>query len=323
MNKLQAIETMNRMGEKRSPFFFLIDYKAQNCLIDTAQNAFQQGILFNFESQSNYSEEQKILTDIKLTKKNIPFNTYKTAYNQIIGQLNKGNSYLVNLTFSTPVECNAELAQIFHSAKARYRLLFKNSFVVFSPETFIKIEDGKISTYPMKGTIDAKLPNAQSQILNNKKEMAEHATIVDLLRNDLSRVANNVSVERFRYIEKIVASDQELLQVSSKITGTLPSNYYNKLGNIVFDMLPAGSISGAPKPKTIEIINNTENHQRGFYTGIAGYFDGNKLNSCVLIRFIENQNGQLFYKSGGGITTQSDAKTEYNELLKKIYVPIA
>jgi len=260
---------------------------------------------------------------VRLTKKNIPFNTYKTAYNQIIGQLNKGNSYLVNLTFSTPVECNAELAQIFHSAKARYRLLFKNSFVVFSPETFIKIEDGKISTYPMKGTIDAKLPNAQSQILNNKKEMAEHATIVDLLRNDLSRVANNVSVERFRYIEKIVASDQELLQVSSKITGTLPSNYYNKLGNIVFDMLPAGSISGAPKPKTIEIINNTENHQRGFYTGIAGYFDGNKLNSCVLIRFIENQNGQLFYKSGGGITTQSDAKTEYNELLKKIYVPIA
>ncbi|MBN2262694.1 MAG: aminodeoxychorismate synthase component I [Prolixibacteraceae bacterium] len=323
MNSLQAIETMNKMGEKRSPFFFIIDYKAQNCFVDTPQRAFKQGILFNFESQCNYTEEQKNLTNIELIKKQIPFNTYQKAYNLVIDQLQKGNSYLLNLTFSTPVECNASLAQIFHSAKARYRLLYNNYFVVFSPETFIKIENGKISTYPMKGTIDANLPNAENQILENKKETAEHATIVDLLRNDLSRIANNVTVKRFRYIEKIVAHDQELLQVSSEITGTLPPDYYNKLGNIVFDMLPAGSISGAPKPKTIEIISNAETHQRGYYTGIAGYFDGHMLNSCVLIRFIENQNGQLVYKSGGGITTQSDAKTEYNELLKKIYVPIA
>lgn len=323
MNSFQAIETMNKMGEKHSPFFFIIDYKAQNCFVDTPQNAYKQGILFNFDSQSNYYEIKNIKHNIKLIKKPVPFCIYQKAYNHVINELQKGNSYLVNLTFSTPIECNANLSQIFHSARARYRLLYNNLFVVFSPETFIKIENGRISTYPMKGTIDANLPNAQNQILENKKEMAEHSTIVDLLRNDLSRAANNVTVKRFRYIEKIIAHDLELLQVSSEISGTLPPNYYNKLGNIVFDMLPAGSISGAPKTKTIEIINNAETHQRGFYTGIAGYFDGKTLNSCVLIRFIENQNGDMVYKSGGGITTLSNIQTEYNELLKKIYVPIA
>lgn len=93
------------------------------------------------------------------------------------------------------------------------------------------------------------------------------------------------------------------------------------MGNILFDMLPAGSISGAPKKRTIEIIKEAETHQRGYYTGIAGVFDGKKLDTCVLIRFIENQQGQLVYKSGGGITSLSHEKEEYNELIDKIYVP--
>jgi para-aminobenzoate synthetase component 1 len=110
--------------------------------------------------------------------------------------------------------------------------------------------------------------------------------------------------------------------VSSQISGDLPENYINNIGDIIFKMLPAGSVSGAPKKKTLEIISNTENYQRGYYTGIFGYFDGKNIDSCVLIRYIENENGQLIYKSGGGITFMSEAGKEYDEMLKKVYVPI-
>jgi len=87
-------------------------------------------------------------------------------------------------------------------------------------------------------------------------------------------------------------------------------------------LLPAGSISGAPKLKTLEIILETETYNRGYYTGVFGYFDGINLDSCVMIRFIENQNERLIFKSGGGITMMSDLDSEYRELIKKIYVPV-
>ena len=175
----------------------------------------------------------------------------------------------------------------------------------------------------MKGTIDADIENAQNIILSDSKEIAEHNTIVDLIRNDLSLVAENVVVDEFRYLSHIQTSHRNLWQVSSQISGELPANYNNHLGDIIFKMLPAGSISGAPKTKTVEIITNTEKYNRGYYTGIFGYFDGSNLDSCVLIRYIENDNGQLVYKSGGGITFMSEAEKEYDEILKKVYVPIA
>jgi len=81
-------------------------------------------------------------------------------------------------------------------------------------------------------------------------------------------------------------------------------------------------VTGAPKKKTVEIINEIENYNRGYYTGVFGFYDGNDLDCGVMIRFIEKENDQLYFKSGGGLTFQSDAKTEYQELIDKIYVPI-
>ena len=88
-------------------------------------------------------------------------------------------------------------------------------------------------------------------------------------------------------------------------------------------LLPAGSVTGAPKQKTVEIIKEVENYNRGFYTGIAGIYDGLSLKSYVMIRFIEKDNDKLYFKSGGGITSKSDFDKEYAELIEKIYVPIA
>jgi para-aminobenzoate synthetase component 1 len=135
-------------------------------------------------------------------------------------------------------------------------------------------------------------------------------------------VAKNVKVEKFRYIEHLITSDKHLLQLSSKISGELPSDYTKHIGDIIFRLLPAGSISGAPKKKTIEIIHEVEPYNRGYYTGIMGYFDGKNLDSGVMIRFIEKTPQGLIYKSGGGITTMSDVNKEYQELIDKVYVPI-
>ena len=210
-------------------------------------------------------------------------------------------------------------------------------FVCFSPETFVRIKGGRIYSYPMKGTLDASLPNAEKLLMEDQKEAAEHATIVDLIRNDLSRVAEDVRVDKYRYIDVLHTNKGNILQTSSEISGRLPEDYPHHLGEILDAQLPAGSITGAPKDKTMQIIQEAEGYDRGFYTGIMGIYDQGELNSAVMIRFIEEEEvfpsktenrmnyeaiRKLYFKAGGGITSKSDCRKEYEEVIQKIYLPI-
>ena len=102
----------------------------------------------------------------------------------------------------------------------------------------------------------------------------------------------------------------------------IEQKYLNfKKRSILQKLLPAGSISGAPKASTLRIIEEIEGYERGFYTGIMGQFNGQELNTGVMIRFIEQQNDQLIFKSGGGITIFSEEEMEYKELIQKVYLP--
>jgi len=114
-----------------------------------------------------------------------------------------------------------------------------------------------------------------------------------------------------------------LLQVSSEIAGVIPEGRPLNIGTILATMLPAGSVTGAPKEKTVEILRQAEGYDRGYYTGVFGWFDGRNLDSGVMIRFIEQQGDKLVYKSGGGVTALSSMKSEYEELIEKVYVPFA
>ena len=259
---------------------------------------------------------------VELFTEPISFNEYSKKFKIVMDHLLYGDSFLTNLTIKTKINSPLSLDQLYDSCKARYKFLLKKSFLVFSPETFVKIKDGYIFTYPMKGTIDASIPNAEAKILADQKEMAEHVTIVDLLRNDLSMIADNVRVTRFRYIDRIITHGKQLLQVSSEIMGRLLPSFTQDPAGALLKLLPAGSISGAPKNKTLEVIRTAEGEERGYYTGICGYYDGHTLDSGVMIRFIEQDSDRLYYRSGGGITTQSDVSLEYQEALDKIYVPI-
>ncbi|MFH1540637.1 MAG: aminodeoxychorismate synthase component I [Elusimicrobiota bacterium] len=323
MNNIETIiNKMNYYGVEKAPFLFIIDFDMTKSIIIPLEDVNSKEILYNVNGLKNYDKNLKINKEIILKKYPIDFRKYKEAFNKIKKHFYLGHTYLINLTFPTKIETNLKLKEIFFNSCAKYSLFYKNKFIVFSPETFVRIVGSKIFSYPMKGTIDAATPNAAKKIISDKKEFAEHLTIVDLIRNDLSIVSKNVKVNRFRYIEKIKIYDKTLLQVSSEIMGSLEYNYNKRIGDIIFSLLPAGSISGAPKKKTIEIIKEVENYTRGYYTGIFGIFDGQNLDSAVMIRYIEKNATEMIFKSGGGITTYSDVKSEYKELIDKVYVPI-
>ena len=322
--KIKFVKEINELAVFRTKFFVVIDFDKKKPLIFKENNLLTGNqIKFKIGNNTNY-KKQKFKDKIKSYFEIIPveFSSYKKIFEKVKSELRKGNTYLLNLTFSTQIKLKTTMERIFFDSKSNYKLYFKNSFLCFSPECFIKIKKNKIYSYPMKGTIRSDLKNAKKRILNDKKEIEEHSTIVDLIRNDMSFFAKNVKVNKFRFLKKINSNKSPLLQVISEIEGKLDLDWRNYLGEIIWEMLPAGSISGAPKNKTLEIIKDVEVHKRGYYTGIFGYYDGETFDSAVTIRYIEKLKNKFFYKSGGGVTYNSKTENEYKELINKIYVPI-
>lgn len=358
--KQKIIDKINRLASQDEPFLFVINYQGDKAFIRLLSDINPEECLFDFEGRGNLSHiwKETLKEGISETTWQIEpplYEDYERSFNIVKSNIMAGNSYLTNLTCRVPVSCNLSLEEIFHRAKGKYKLLLRRKrtltpFVCFSPETFVRIKGGRIYSYPMKGTLDASLPNAEKLLMEDRKEAAEHATIVDLIRNDLSRVAENVRVDKYRYIDVLHTNKGDILQTSSEISGRLPEDYPHHLGEILDAQLPAGSITGAPKDKTMQIIHEAEGYDRGFYTGIMGIYDQGELNSAVMIRFIEEETSpvdfeadgkknfkakegkasegkepkasrKLYFKAGGGITSKSDCRKEYEEVIQKIYLP--
>ena len=295
MNTNNWKKSLNDFGQQRTPCLFIIDYKGEN------GHVFPLSELPS-DIQFSFSEEKKAdATPIPIEKHPVAYPEFEKAFNKVHSYLKNGDTEL---------------------ASAKYKMLYKDDWVCFSPEIFVKIEDNLIKTYPMKGTISATIPDAEATLLHNEKEIDEHHKVVRLLSDDLQKVATNVHTTRFRYVDVIKKSTGDLLQTSSEIVGELPANWQEHLGDLLAAMLPAGSIAGAPKEKSVAVIDEAETYERGFYTGIAGVFNGKTVDSFVLIRFIERIGDRYFYKSGAGITAQSQPLNEYNEIIEKIYIPI-
>ena len=368
--KQEIIDKINRLASQDEPFLFVINYQGDKAFIRQLSDINPEECLFDFEGRGNFSDEMKNNSEkiAEISWQIAPplYEDYERSFDIVKNNIMAGNSYLTNLTCKVPVNCNLSLEDIFNQAKGKYKLLLRrkrnqaedkaqqeeeaqnkadkkeenieeisNPFVCFSPETFVRIKNGRIYSYPMKGTLDASLPDAEKQLMEDRKEAAEHATIVDLIRNDLSRVAEDVRVDKYRYIDVLHTNKGDILQTSSEISGSLPEDYRQHLGEILDAQLPAGSITGAPKDKTMQIIHEAEGYDRGFYTGIMGIYDQGELNSAVMIRFVEEEaspsktekgknsevSRELYFKAGGGITSKSDCRKEYEEVIQKIYLP--
>lgn len=314
---------MNELGRRRIPFLFVIDFEKQQPQL-WPLSALPEGLRYAMPENSIPPMENFSVPEAFRFRKTPPDpESYRTAFEKVTQHLQRGDTYLLNLTFPTMLDCSLGPEEIFQGSRAPYKLWIDGEFICFSPEIFIRIHDNRISSYPMKGTIDASLPDAESRILGDEKETAEHNTIIDLIRNDLSIVASEVRLVRYRYLDRIRTHESELLQVSSTISGRLPEDWPGRLGDILDALLPAGSVSGAPKARTLEIIREAEGGARGYYTGVFGVFDGETLDSAVMIRYIELKHNQMVFRSGGGITAKSQWKQEYDELIQKVYVPFA
>jgi para-aminobenzoate synthetase component 1 len=314
-------QKLNTLGQNKEPFFFAIDFEQTHSVVFPLKNL-PSTILYDVEGKTNAVQKLTCKTPSLLAKRWMDKEQYVKAFERIIEEIKSGNTYLLNLTFPTPVVLNGSLEEVFYASEAPFKCCFKDQFVCFSPERFVRIEGTCIHTYPMKGTIDASIENAHSIILNDEKEMAEHVMVVDLLRNDISMVSRNVRVEAFRYVQTCHAGGNELLQVSSHIAGDVSSHWHESIGDIITSLLPAGSISGAPKRSSVSIIKEVEGYERGFFTGIFGVYDGETFDSGVMIRFLEQTKEGMVFKSGGGITLLSDVQKEYDELCAKVYIPV-
>ena len=322
-NREEAKQRMNDLAEQAVPFLFIIDYDAKRAVVEPESEVDANELKYCFNGIGNATQtSHPTNNDIEWRIEPPTETEYQHSFNIVRNAMLAGNSYLANLTCRVGLQTNLSLLDLYHAANARYRLWMKDKLVCFSPETFVKISQGEISSYPMKGTAEDVSPLSAEQLLANEKEAAEHATIVDLIRNDLSMVASNVRVERYRYVERLNTHRGPLLQTSSEIKGQLMPHLTQRPGDVIFSQLPAGSITGAPKKKTVEIITEAENYHRDFYTGVMGRWYNGELDSAVMIRFIDQHDGKLYFKAGGGITAKSNWKDEYHEVIEKVYAPI-
>ncbi|STQ84910.1 anthranilate synthase component I [Helicobacter fennelliae] len=203
-----------------------------------------------------------------------------------------------------------------------YMFYFSSSKVEIagaSPETLLKLEDSKLYTYPLagsrrRGNDEIEDIALERELLSDEKELAEHNMLVDLGRNDVGRVAKfgSVKVEKYQNIERY----SHIMHISSTISGILQDD--KDALSALDAILPAGTLSGAPKIRACEIINELEGRSRGIYGGAIGYLDfAGNMDMCISIRLIYKKNDEICIQSGAGIVYDSDPKSEFDECAKK------
>lgn len=188
-----------------------------------------------------------------------------------------------------------------------------------SPETLVKLDNGELYTFPLAGTRPrGKTPKEdkllEEGLLRDEKELSEHNMLVDLGRNDLGRISRFGTVEVMKYMS--VERYSHVMHIGSTVKGIIDEKY--DACDAVSAVLPAGTLSGAPKIRACEIINELENNKRGVYGGAIGYIDfkGN-LDTCIAIRLAFKKNGKVFVRSGAGIVADSNPEKEYQECINK------
>ena len=188
-----------------------------------------------------------------------------------------------------------------------------------SPETLVKLEDGVLHTFPLAGTrprgkTEAEDKQLEAELLADPKELAEHNMLVDLGRNDIGKISKfgSVAVEKYHSIERY----SHVMHIGSTVRGELADD--RTALDAIDAILPAGTLSGAPKIRACQLINELENNKRGIYGGAIGYLDftGN-LDTCIAIRIAYKKNGKVFVRSGAGIVADSVPESEYQECINK------
>ena len=188
-----------------------------------------------------------------------------------------------------------------------------------SPETLVKLENGVLHTFPLAGTrprgkTDEEDKELEAGLLKDEKELAEHNMLVDLGRNDLGKISKfgSVQVEKLHSIERY----SHVMHIGSTVRGEIKEEF--DALDAIEAVLPAGTLSGAPKIRACQLIAELENNKRGIYGGAIGYIDfSGNMDTCIAIRIAYKKNGKVFVRSGAGIVADSDPEKEYNDCINK------
>ncbi|MFC4891734.1 bifunctional chorismate-binding protein/class IV aminotransferase [Pseudofrancisella aestuarii] len=288
------------------------------------------GVLLHFVAFKSLSQNipsQESFNSIDVLLDSISFKDYEKGFSTVMKALEDGESYQVNYTKMLDGHTNLTGLELYTKLKKQqpvkygaYLPFAENEIISISPELFFKKKDKKLIVNPMKGT--ARLTNdpekniqIYNELENSAKDKSENLIIVDLLRNDMSAICDNhtVKVDKAFTIEKY----NNLLQMTSEISGDICKN--TTLKQILDKLFPCGSITGAPKKRTMEIIKRVEKENRGVYTGSIGYIlPNNDMCFNVAIRTLQKHGKNIKIGVGGGITVYSECQLEWQEMLTKI-----
>lgn len=281
---------------------------------------------YQAKSATNISPQHTPFNVTSKVKSNLSFKQYSQAFDKIKAYINAGDCYQVNLTQRFSARATGDLWATYKALKkinpAPFSAYFNTPFgqiLSSSPERFLSVENRQVSTKPIKGTRPRSANKTEDNSLikalqNSEKDRAENVMIVDLLRNDLGRVCATGSVKVPTLFD--IESYATVHHLVSTVTGTLAKK--EDAISLLRASFPGGSITGAPKIRAMEIIEEIEPHRRGIYCGALGYIDFNgNMDTNIMIRSLIYNNGEIRFWVGGGIVYDSDVKEEYQETYDK------
>ncbi|MCH8324976.1 MAG: chorismate-binding protein [Bacteroidetes bacterium] len=276
------------------------------------------------KKQINYKSDFSV---VNFDKDKIDASEFYSRVNKSKERIEDGDVYQIVISERFSASFNGDPFNVYRALRIinpspyMYYLEFENNFTITgtSPEDLVKVIDGKAQVLPIAGTRkrgdneyrDSELEN---ELLNDPKELAEHTMLVDLGRNDLGKVCqfNSVNVVQ----DKIIQRYSHVMHIVSKVEGQLLNNKSSV--DALKSCFPAGTVTGAPKLKAIELINNYENIPRGVYAGAIGYLDfSGNLDMCIAIRTLYSVKNKIFWQAGAGIVYDSKPELELKEIYNK------
>lgn len=299
--KVENLEVNYRKAE--------IELKAMSDLIINGKKAEERPLKIKSDYRSYFSKEQYCNMVVKAKE-----------------YIKEGDIFQVVLSNKIEAEIEESILDAYRVLRSTnpspYMFYFYSNDIEISgasPETLVKLENNKLYTFPLAGTRkrgkdEEEDLELEKELLADEKELAEHNMLVDLGRNDIGKISeiNSVKVDKYMSIEKF----SHVMHIGSTVSGTLRSD--KDALDAIDSILPAGTLSGAPKLRACEIINELEGNKRGIYGGAIGYIDftGN-LDMCISIRLAFAKNGKVFVRSGAGIVADSVPENEYEECINK------
>ena len=307
-------------NQQSNNFYKSIFYKPQT-VIKIRRNIRIQSILSNFKSLDNLKKSKKKYVYQKKFKVNLSLGQYSKLFDKFIKKIKRGETYQIkicqkyrNNSRIDPVRFFWNLMKINKSPESFVIRDLDYSIVSCSPETLIEKKNNMITTKPIAGTLKRTSRTSKNKakiyFQNNEKESKEHNMIVDMERNDLSRICKkgSVRISKLKYVEEY----KDLYHYVTKVVGKLDGS--KKIMDIIKAMLPGGSVIGCPKINTLNLLNRHEKDNRNIYTGSFGYIKSNgDMRFNIMIRAILNFKDVCEISVASGVVWGSTAKKEYHE----------